>query len=130
MPHLTADLDAVAHALDAGGVRHELVHHGERITTDCPCCGKTGRRGRRPVVVIRKLSALAAHADCGCTLVDIARALDLPPSFLLNYRKVQVPSTRDVEGRTNAREAERGLTADANAWGVSRTATKLRRGNL
>jgi hypothetical protein len=124
----TTQLDAVAAALHSHGIGHE--QRGLQLRFDCPVCGTTGRRGRRAVVATNRYGYAVAIANCGCQLVDIARALDLAPSALLKYRKVHLSSTRNAGGNTDAAEEESAHPAYANAWGVTRTARKLRRGNL
>jgi hypothetical protein len=111
-----ATLDSVADALDTHGVRYET--RGGRIRTDCPACGKTDRRGRRPVVISEKLGALIAYANCGCRLVDIARALDLAKASLLSYSnsKTNPPSTRNASGKTGVEER----TSRPSAYTTSR----------
>ena len=120
---MIAELDAVADRIDATGVAYEI--RNGRIRLDCPACGKTGRRARRSVVISERLGGLISHASCGCQSVDIARALDLPPSALLSYRYSREASTRDDRGRTNAGGDSPGLHADAKPRGVTLELDKL-----
>lgn len=118
------DLHALADALDAHGIRYQ--QRGHWLRADCPVCGT-----RRTLIITELRHGLgrAAHAYCGCRIVDIAAALDVPPHTLLVYRrpyKTNPATHRDAHCETKDIQAQ----GNANAWGLSRTATQLRRGNL
>lgn len=102
------DLDAISDALDARGTAHEI--QGNHLRTDCPNCGDTGRRGRRPIVIAAIPRGLITEAGCGCQIVDIAESLSLPRNALLTYRVSTLPYGGEGDPGRSAGANHRGLT--------------------
>jgi len=110
-------IDAVADLLHARRIDHNV--RGGDLGADCPACGKTGRPGRRPVGITERLDGgLVTRATCRCSIVSIARALDVHPSFLMKPRVVErLPDAR--RGPVAAGKAVRAFPASAKPWGVT-----------
>ncbi len=114
-----ATLGAISDALHARAVDHEAS--GRDIRSDCPGCGSTGRRGRRPVVITEvSTGGLVSAAKCGCSIVELARALDVHPSSLMRPKVTLLPAaTREAHWSADRSKGVLGLPANANAWGGS-----------